>query len=491
LSPIRLLPSVGRTMDWFSAGDYELARQVLQRGIAACYLIAFVSTINQFPVLLGERGLLPARRFLARIRFRQSPSLFHWRYSDRLLLAVCWLAVLIAATLVAGVPQLGPPWMPMAAFLVLWALYLSIVNIGQTFYSFGWESLLLEAGFVVAFLGSNEIAPPLAIILFTRWLVFRLEFGAGLIKIRGGREWRDLTALDYHHETQPMPNALSWFAHRLPKRIHRIEVLGNHFVQLGVPIFLFAPQPVASVAAALIIVTQVWLVVSGNFAWLNWITIVLAFSAIDDATVRAVIPTLGDGPAAEPPGWFVVVVLAVTALLVVLSYWPARNLAARHQLMNASFNRYHLVNAYGAFGTVTKRRREVIIEGTNDTDPGELADWREYEFAGKPGDPMRRPRQFAPYHLRLDWQMWFLALGAPGTRWFQVLLIRLLEGDGPTLGMLRVNPFPDSPPRWLRVRVYDYRFTTGAERRATGAWWVRRPIGLVVEPFTLHDVGDA
>jgi len=152
-----------------------------------------------------------------------------------------------------------------------------------------------------------------------------------------------------------MPNPVSWFAHRLPTGVHRLEVLGNHVVQLGVPIFLFAPQPVASIAATLIIVTQLWLVSSGNFAWLNWIRIVLAFSAIDDGTVRLVFPTLADSSGAGAPIWFIVVVLTVTALVVVLSYWPARNLVARRQLMNASFNRYHLVNAYGAFGTVTKR----------------------------------------------------------------------------------------------------------------------------------------
>lgn len=188
-------------MDWFSADEYELARQVLQRGIAACYLIAFVSTITQFPALLGERGLLPVPRLLARIRYRQSPSVFHWRYSDRMLLAICWMCAAIAASLVIGLPQLGQPWLPMISFLVLWAAYLSIVNVGQTFYSFGWESLLVEAGFIVALLGSQEIAAPIVIILFTRWLVSRLE------------------------------------------------VLGNHLVQLGVPIFPFAPQPLASIAA--------------------------------------------------------------------------------------------------------------------------------------------------------------------------------------------------------------------------------------------------
>ncbi|MDJ0323542.1 lipase maturation factor family protein [Cryobacterium sp. PH31-AA6] len=473
-------------MDWFNAGDYEIARQVLQRGVAACYLIGFVSAVNQFPALLGEHGLLPVPAFVSRVRFRQSPSLFHWRYTDRMLLVLAWSGAALAAALVAGLPQLGPPWLPMAAFLLLWAGYLSIVNVGQTFYSFGWESLLLEAGFVVAFLGSQEVAPPIAVILFCRWLLFRLEFGAGMIKIRGGREWRDLTALFYHHETQPMPNPLSWFVHHLPRWFHRGEVVGNHFAQLVVPFFLFAPQPVASVAAAVIVATQFWLVFTGNFAWLNWITIVLAFSAIDDAAFRAVLPWLpAAGPSPAAPIWFVVVVLAAMVLLLVLSYRPLANLFARRQLMNASFNRYHLVNAYGAFGTVTKERFEVVVEGSNADDPRDETGWLAYEFRGKPGDPGRLPRQAAPYHLRLDWLMWFLALGARDTRWFEVFLVRLLEGDRPTLRLLRVNPFPGAPPRHIRARVFLYRFSTHAERRAAHVWWIRSEVGLLVAPVSL------
>ncbi|RZU65722.1 lipase maturation factor [Microterricola gilva] len=477
-------------MDWFDAGDYDIARLVLQRGVAAVYVIAFVSAINQFPALVGENGLLPAPRLLARTRFRELPSLFHWRYSDRMLLALAWFAVAVSAALVLGLPQLGPPWLPMLAFLMLWAVYLSIVNIGQVFYGFGWESLLLEAGFVVAFLGSDEVAPPLLIIIYLRWLLFRLELGAGLIKIRGGREWRDFTALDYHHETQPMPNPLSRLAHRLPRWFHRCEVLGNHIAELLVPFFLFAPQPVASVAAGILIGTQLWLIITGNFAWLNWLTIVLAFSAIDDTTLRALLPVLPESHApADAPVWFVVIVLAGTVLLVALSWWPARNLLSRHQLMNASFNRYHLVNAYGMFGTVTKRRLEVVVEGCDDAEPGEGAVWEAYEFRGKPGDPMRMPRQFAPYHLRLDWLMWFLALGSRDTRWFETFLVRLLEGDARTLRLLRRNPFPTGAPRWVRARVFLYRFSTGAERRATGARWVRSEIGELVEPVELGSVG--
>jgi hypothetical protein len=473
-------------MEWFSAGNYEIARQVLQRGIAACFLVAFISAVNQFPALLGERGLLPAPRFLSRVPFRASPSLFHWRYSDRLLIGISWAGTVLAATLVIGLPQLGPPWLPMIAFLLLWAAYLSIVNVGQTFYSFGWESLLLEAGFIVAFLGSNEVAPPWTVIAFVRWLVFRLEFGAGMIKMRGGREWRDLTALHYHHETQPMPNPVSSFAHRLPGWFHRCEVMGSHFAQLVVPFFLFAPQPVASVAALIIILTQLWLVFTGNFAWLNWITIVLAFAAVDDNAFRLLLPAVEvGGPTPEPPLWFVLVVLAVTVFLLVLSIRPLLNLVSHNQLMNASFNRYHLVNAYGAFGTVTKERYEIIVEGSASDAPTDDSEWQPYEFKGKPGNPRRMPGQFAPYHLRLDWLMWFLALGARDVRWFQVFLIRLLEGDRRTLKLLRHNPFPDDPPTWVRARVFLYRFASGKHRRATGEWWVRTEVGALVTPVSL------
>jgi hypothetical protein len=233
-----------------------------------------------------------------------------------------------------------------------------------------------------------------------------------------------------------------------------------------------------------IVVTQSWLVASGNFAWLNVATIVLALAAFHDGA-------LGWLPVAPPPDlqtgppWFVAAVLAVTLLVVVLSYWPVRNLLGRRQLMNASFNSLHLVNTYGAFGTVTKDRPEIVLEGTDAEEPATAA-WKAYEFKAKPGDPTRRPPQIAPYHLRLDWLMWFAAMGNPVQhRWFPVLLLRLLEGDAATLALLRHNPFPDRPPRYVRARLYRYRFTTRRERRQTGAWWTRSPAGEVVGPVAL------
>jgi hypothetical protein len=475
-------------MDWFSASDYQLTRLVIERGLGLTYLLAFLVALNQFPALLGERGLLPVPRYLGSAGFGEAPSLFHLRYSDRLLSAVALTGVALSVSLVLGLLQAGPLWLPMLGWFVLWVLYLSIVNVGQRFYAFGWESLLLEAGFLAIFLGNARTAPPFPILILFRWLAFRLELGAGLIKLRGDPCWRDLTCMDYHHETQPMPNPLSWYAHRLPRAFHRIEVLGNYVAQLVAPFLLFLPQPIATIGGLVMLGTQAYLVASGNYAWLNLLTMVLVVSAIPDSFIRTLLPGAGAPPAlAAPPLWFMVAVGAVTALVVVLSYWPVRNLLGGRQLMNAAFNRYHLVNTYGAFGSVTRERYEVVIEGTDADELSEQTVWREYEFKAKPGDPRRRPPQVAPYHLRLDWLMWFAGISPSYAQdWFRPFLTRLLEGDPAVVRLLRRNPFPDAPPVRVRARYYRYRFTSRQKRRETGMWWMRELVGDYMPPVELR-----
>ncbi|MCT4353461.1 lipase maturation factor family protein [Streptomyces sp. Je 1-79] len=467
-------------MEWFTAPDYWLSRILFQRGLAGLYLVAFLSAALQFRALIGARGMLPVPEHLRRVTPRQAPSLFHWRYSDRLFSTVAWSGAVLALALVAGAGDAVPLAVSMAWWAFLWALYLSIVNVGQTWYGFGWESLLLEAGFLAVFLGNDDIAPPLLVLWLLRWLLFRVEFGAGLIKIRGDRCWRNLTCLCFHHETQPMPGPLSWFFHRLPRPLHRVEVAANHVVQLLVPVLLFTPQPVATVAAGLMVATQLWLVLSGNFAWLNWLTIVLALSVVDASAL------VGEHPRPDPPLWYVIAVVAVTGLVLFRSYRPVRNLLSRRQAMNRSYDPFHLVNTYGAFGTVGRVRDEIVVEGTDEPVPHAGTVWKEYGFRGKPGDPRRLPRQFAPYHLRLDWLMWFAALSPAYARdWFGPFVERLLEGDRDTLRLLRHNPFPDAPPALVRARLYRYRFTTWRELRETGAWWHRTLVREYLPPVGL------
>ena len=477
-------------MTGLEAPDYWLARLVFQRAVAAIYVVAFLVVARPFAPLLGERGLLPVPQYVRAVPFRRSPSLFHWRYSDRLLAVVAWSGVALALTALVGLPDAWPIPLTMLVWLVLWALYLSIVNVGQTFYSFGWETLLLETGFLAIFLGPAHTPPPLTLIWLIRWLLFRVEFGAGLIKIRGDRCWRDLTCLYYHHETQPMPNPLSWYFHHLPRPLHRAEVLGNHFAQLVVPFFLFLPQPIATLAGLVILGTQSWLVLSGNFSWLNVATMALATASLDDAAWGRLLVL--ERPPLAPEAWHEWLVIGVTIVIVLLSYRPVRNLLSRHQLMNTSFEPLHLVNTYGAFGSVTKERYEVVIEGTDEAVVTPRTTWREYEFEGKPGDVRRRPPQYAPYHLRLDWLMWFAAMSSPMYHeWFVPLVVKLLEADRATLRLLRRDPFNGARPRFVRATLYLYRFTTPRERRETHAWWVRSRVDEYLQPVALRQARAA
>ena len=470
-------------MEAFGAEGYALARELLQRGVGVVYVLAFVAVVHQWRPLLGTEGLTPARTFLERVPMRSAPSVFHWRYSDRLAVGLGWVGVVLASTVVLGIPQRLGTAATVAVFGVLWLLYLSYVNIGQVWYGFGWESILLEAGFLVMLLGGHDAAVPWPTLLLLRWLLFRVEFGAGLIKLRSDPCWRELTCLDHHHETQPLPGPLSRRFHRLPTPLHRVEVATNHVTQLGLPVLLFLPQPFAGIAGLGIIVTQLWLVLSGNFAWLNAITIVLATAALPDAWLTGIANLVPAPPSADQTAWwFVILVGAVTVWQVVLSWEPIRNLASRQQRMNVTYNPLHLLGSYGAFGRITRERFELIIEGTRDPDPGPDSDWAAFEFPAKPGDPARRPPLVAPYHLRLDWLLWFAAMSATpqaGHRWFTPLLRKLLDGDRDIRRLLRHDPFDGEPPTALRVRRYRYRFATRDERRATGAWWTRTDVGEV------------
>lgn len=480
----------------YFGGVWE-ARLVLQRGMAAIYFVAFVSVVRQWKPLLGERGLTPVPEFLAHATFRDSPSLFHWRYTDALAMAAGWTGLVISVLAMAGVTEAGPLWLSVTAWLVMWVLYLSLVNVGQRFFGFGWESMLLEAGFFTAFLGPTHMAPSVLPVLMLRWMLFRTELGAGLIKLRHDPCWRDLTCLYFHYETQPLPNPLSWYFHWQPKWMHRFGVVFSHFVQVVVPFGLFLPQPYAGIAAGLCTFQQLVLIVSGNYSWLNWLTAVLGVAGMSDDLLHAVLPLHAGGLAAIPLAWHVVL-WVLAAATVGLSVQPVMNLFSRQQAMNYSYNRYHLVNTYGAFGSVGRERFEIVIEGTRDSVLTPATQWMEYGFKAKPGDLKRTPPQIAPYHLRLDWMIWFLPFGVivRGNRihvrgyevWFLRFVKRLLQNDAGILGQMRVNPFADAPPVAIRARFYRYHYTDAKTRRATGAWWTRELLGDYLPAVGLEEL---
>ena len=469
-------------MELFYATDFQFSAWLIRHALGVLYLLAFVNAWNQFRPLCGEYGLLPAPLFLEQVSFRKTPSLFHRHYSDRFFGGVCGTGILLSLSVISGIALQGPVWISVAIWLLLWVLYQSIVNIGQLFYGFGWESMLLELGFYAIFLGNAETAAPVATIWMIRWMLFRVEFGAGLIKIRGDQCWRDLTCLNYHHETQPLPNPLSRFFHLQPEWIHKAETFFNHTVQLVIIWGIFLPQPISTFCALIVMGSQFYLIVSGNYSWLNWMTLLLGFSCLPDSFYAFLFNYPLPYSLTMPAG-YEILVYAILLLVIYLSYEPVKNLLSSGQLMNFSFNPLHLVNTYGAFGSVTKTRYEIIIEGTLDDLEDEEVEWKEYEFKGKPGHPKRRPPQIAPYHLRLDWQMWFAAMTSyTRNPWLVRLVRKLLDDDKATLKLLRYNPFHGNPPRFIRATLYHYRYATRKEQRETGQFWIRDYRGIYMPP---------
>ncbi len=483
------------------SASYWLTRAVLLRAIGAIYAVAFAILVNQGPSLLGSQGLLPAADYLRRVLVEQEsvgraffrlPTLFWFSATDLTLQASSLFGLALSLLVVAGI--VNAP-----ILFVLWALYLSFAHVGQVFYGYGWDILLCETGMLSVFLApplrprlfSEKDPPPLPIIVLFRWLAFRLMFGAGLIKIRGDECWRDLTCLYYHYETQPNPSPLSFYFHHLPNVVHRAGVLFNHLVELVAPFGVFGPRKVRLVCGALIVVFQIILILSGNLSFLNWLTLAIALATFDDgvfrrlsgARVRARLEELTRSKP-KPSRARVVTVWAFVTVVAFLSLDPIVNLLSPRQRMNASFDPFDLVNTYGAFGSVGRERFEVVLEGTSSPVLGPDVVWREYEFPCKPGDPARRPCLITPYHYRLDWQLWFAALSDFRSEpWILNLAYKLLRGDPTVKPLLAVDPFPNAPPRFVRARLYRYRFTSS---RASGAWWERELVGEYLRPLSLE-----
>jgi hypothetical protein len=487
---------------------YWLTRWSILRLLGLVYLVAFACAALQLVPLVGEHGLLPARAYLDAIEarhgpgwasFSELPTVFWWDASDRAMQWVAWIGVVLSVAVLLGVSHGG-------VMLVLWALYLSIDHVGQRWYAFGWETQLLETGFLAVFLAPwtrigprARDRPPLLVHLWLyRWLAFRIMLGAGLIKLRGDECWATLTCLDYHFETQPIPHPGSWLLHQLPTWALHGGVLLNHAVELVAPWFVFGPRRARHAAGVLIVGFQVALILSGNLAFLNWLTIVPALACFDDAAWRRVLPRrlsawLERGPtvaverrrAPRVVAWVLAAVVAFLSLPVV-----ANLLGWGGQAMNRSYGVLHLVNTYGAFGSVGRERFELVVEGTSAAVPDEDATWREYELPCKPGDPRRRPCIITPYHLRLDWLMWFAALeyeaygGLSREDWVLHLVYKLLQGDREVMSLFADDPFPAVPPRFIRVVAYRYRFTRWGED--PDAWWHRERVEVLMGPLSVE-----
>lgn len=473
--------------------EFSIASWIFARALGVVFLLAFASYWVQAAGLVGETGILPAGEFFERLRdggggIWDAPAVFWWGVGDRALVVWCALGVVVSLGLLAGI-------LPAVCLAVATAAYLSLCVAGQEFYAFQWDSLLIETGFLAIFLvpwvlwSGGPANPPRAARFLLLWLLFRLVVSSGLSKFFGGdAAWQpEFSALDFHFYTQPLPTPLAWFASQLPPGFLRAATAGVLAAEIFLPFFLFAPRNPRHLAAGGLIALQIVILLTGNFGFFNVLSVALCLLAFDDVFLRRLLrlPLRRPPDRRHAPAWVLAPLVAAVFLLSLVPFsvalhkpvpWPGP--------LRAAYERVHpfrILNSYGLFSTMTKVRREIIMQGTEDG-----FTWHAYEFRFKPGDVMRRPPVVAPHMPRLDWQMWFAALGSPAVNpWFPSFCERLLLAEPGVLALLEHDPFDGRRPRFVRAYVDGYRFTTAAQRAETGAWWTAEPLGIYLPEVAL------
>ena len=476
---------------------FHFSRWLFLRALGCIYLIAFLSLWVQIHGLIGSNGILPIDQFLTAVHqqigtsgYHAVPTLLWLNPSDVSLYFLCAGGVVLSLFLIAG-------FFPTFALVGLWVFYLSLVSAGQAFLSFQWDVLLLEAGFLAIFFAPLRIRDTLspasqlstAFLWLLRWLLFRLMFASGFVKIASDAVWRDLTALNFHYETQPLPTWIGWYVHQLPEWFQKISVIDMFAVELVVPFLIFAPRRLRAAGCIGLIRLQILIILTGNYCFFNLLTIVLCLLLIDDVMWKGLFPKRfmpNFQPSGQSPHqyWRVCVVVVAMLLFVLSSIRFGGQLFREAKLPDLAWIRpFRSVNTYGLFADMTESRPEIIVEGSNDG-----ITWDPYEFRWKPGKLTTAPKWVAPHQPRLDWQMWFAALQGNyrNTYWFPNFMVALLQNRPEVLQMLAENPFPDTPPRYVRATLYDYHFTDIETKRSEGTWWSRERKGIYCPAISLR-----
>lgn len=512
---------LSRLLAWLRGTEersaFALTTAIFLRALGVIYFVAFGSLAVQMLGLYGSQGILPIADFMARQSFGldsvwQLPTVFWFNTSDLFIQLVPIVGALLSLFLILG-------FQARIFRFLLFALYLSLVVAGQDFMQFQWDYLLLEVGFIGIFLrGSHWM------VWLYRWLVFRLMFVSGAVKILSGDpNWRNLTALDYHFMTQPLPNVIGFFVYQLPSQVHQAMVAATFVIELAVPFLIFMPSRLRFLAAALITLLQVQIFLTGNYNFFNLLVIALCVLLLDDAAVRTILRRV-KMPRLNLRGFQNLEGLKTNSNL---DKWLANGVAILFFILSGFqfleifgfpvpdvvdavgglIAPLRIVNEYGPFAVMTTTRPEIIVEGSNDE-----TTWLAYEFKWKPGDVRRAPPWIEPYQPRLDWQMWFAALGArttdpnsllPSLRsnsalafrmyeggadaWFVNFSVRLLQGSPSVLALMDKNPFPDAPPKYIRARIFEYKFTDWNAPFTTGNWWVRADRDIYLPALSLGD----
>jgi hypothetical protein len=497
--------------------SHRLSRTLFVRALAAIYGLAFLSLWTQIEGLIGRNGILPVAEYLPAVaaqvgaeRFWLLPTLCWASASDGFLHLLCGGGVVLAALAAAGVAT-------RLALLLAWVFYLSLTVVSREFLGFQWDALLLEVGFLAVFFApgnwrpdlAREGAPSVVVVWLLRWLLFRFMLMSGAVKLLSNdATWWNLGALNVHYETQPLPTWIGWYAHQLPAWFQKMSVLLMFVIELALPFLIFCGRRARLIAAAAFTALMLLIAATGNYCFFNLLTVVMCLPLLDDRALLRLLPVRvaewfegrpaspasapihADSARVEPrpPGrasvmrhWRTVglailamVSLSVSGSIVAAQLFRARSIPPPFSTLMRLTSPFRSINSYGLFAVMTTKRPEIIVEGSND---GQT--WLPYEFKWKPGDLRRAPGFVAPHQPRLDWQMWFAALGeVRGNPWFVNFLARLLQGTPAATGLLEKNPFPGAPPRFVRAQLYEYHFTDLATRRQTGEWWRREYNGV-------------
>ncbi|MGB0592322.1 MAG: lipase maturation factor family protein [Myxococcota bacterium] len=491
-----------------------LTRALYLRFLGLVLLVASLSYSGQILGLNGAEGILPAADFVERVQavgvergwstwevFQVLPSLFPLSPTDATLSGLALGATLSAALMVLGL-LMGPA---LLAFILCWS---SIVAVGGVFTGYQWDTFTLEVCIASLAVAPWRVGPslprrrraPLAGRWLLRIILFKFMLLNGLVKWQSGdAPWDELTAMQFHYWTQPIPHAVSWYAHHLPAWLHEASVVGMFVIELALPFFILGTRRMRQLACLGTVALMLLIVATGNYGIFNLLTIALCLALLDDGAVRRLLPDalahrLPDTRSErhEPAHWAIRSARgSVVAALILLNLWVLAQRSGVEtpkseviEVVAKTARSLNICGTYGAFANMTEDRPEILIEGSVDG-----VTWRPYPLRYKTLE-LDRPHGFAGPHMpRLDWQLWFAALRQEcrRTRWYLPFMTRLLEGRAEVLALFADDPFPDGPPTYLRSTLWSYTFTTERERGMTGDVWKRTPRGTYCPTLTLRD----
>ncbi len=491
------------------ASDRLLPRWIFLRALGLIYYSAFFSLVFQVRGLIGPHGILPAGEYLRALAERfghagywYAPTLLWLSSGSDMVTWICWVGMIASLLLVLN-------FWPRGMLLICFVCFLSFVSAAQDFSGYQSDGMLLEAGFIAMFFapsgwrpGWGAARPPSRASLFLLiWEGFRIYFESGLAKIMGGDpQWRNFTALDEYYQNGPLPTWIGWHMEHLPHWFHAATAFGTLALELGLAWMMFLPRRIRILCFFIVTPWQIGIILSANYTFLNYLVLALGFLLLDDRFALPCLPRFSRKSfvatkEAEPlsesqpeQDWrkkfraqFSALKLAATAgmltwifyVTLVEMVWMVRPLPLPATPVSV-LEPFRIANRYGLFAVMTRGRYEIEFQGSDD---GQT--WFVYPFRFKPQDPAKPPGIYAPYQPRFDWNLWFASLSS----WRQEPIVvrteqSLLRGDADVLLLFAGNPFPHAPPRQVRCVVWQYWFTTPAEKRSQGVWWRRQQLGL-------------